>query len=87
MKKIRYSKKFKQQYQKLSPKLRQKTKDQIALWQDSPRDTSLRTHRLSGKMSHFYSIDITGDVRALYEVIDGEIYLYQMVGTHSQLYG
>jgi addiction module RelE/StbE family toxin len=87
VKNIRYSKKFKKQYQKLSPKLRQKAKNQIALWQDNPHDTSLRTHRLSGKMSRFYSIDITSDVRALYEVIGGETYLYQIVGTHSQLYG
>ena len=87
MKRIRFSNKFKKQYQKLSPKLKQQTKSQISLWQDSPHDKSLRAHRLSGKMSRFYSINITGDVRALYEVIDGEIYLYQMIGTHSQLYG
>jgi addiction module RelE/StbE family toxin len=84
---IRYSKKFKKQYAKLTPKLQQKTKDAISLWAINPRDESLRLHQLSGKMKRFHSIDITGDVRALYEVIGGEVYLYQMVGTHSQLYG
>ena len=84
---IRYSKKFKKQYEKLSPKLQQKTKNAIGLWSTNPADESLRLHQLSGKLKRFYSIDITGDVRALYEVIDDEVYLYQMIGTHSQLYG
>ena len=84
---IRYSKKFKKQYGRLSPKLQQKTKNAISLWDDNSKDESLRLHRLSGKMKRFYSIDITGDVRALYEVIDKEVYLFQMVGTHGQLYG
>ena len=84
---IRYSKKFKKQYKKLTPKLQQKTKASIALWARNPNDESLRLHKLSGKMSRFYSIDITGDLRALYEKVGDEVYLYQMVGTHSQLYG
>lgn len=84
---IRYSKKFKKQYKKLSPKLQQKTKTGITLWARNPNDESLRLHKLSGKMNRFYSIDITGDLRALYEKAGDEVYLYQMVGTHSQLYG
>lgn len=84
---IRYSKKFKKQYGKLSPKLQHKTKQVIQLWSTDPNDESLRLHRLSGKLSRFHSIDVTDDFRALYEVIDEELYLYQMVGTHSQLYG
>jgi len=84
---IRYSKKFHKQYSKLPLKIQQKTKVKIRLWQDNPNDYSLRRHRLSGRTSRFYSIDITGDIRAIYEIIDDEIFLYQMIGTHSQLYG
>ena len=83
---VRYSKRFTKQYQRLSPKLQLKTKARIRLWKNRPRDESLRLHRLSGKLKHLYSIDITGDIRAVYEVIDDEVYLYQMIGTHSQLY-
>jgi addiction module RelE/StbE family toxin len=84
---IRYSKRFKKQYSKLLPKLQEKTKQIIQLWSSNPNDELLRLHRLGGKLSKFYSIDITGDIRALYEVVDEEVYLYQMIGTHSQLYG
>ena len=80
---IRYSKKFRKQYKKLTPKLQQKTTDTISLWSQYPNDDSLRLHKLSGKMSRFYSIDITGDLRALYETVDDQVFLYQMVGTHN----
>lgn len=83
---IRYSKRFKKQYDKLSPKLQRKTKEAIGLWVKDPHNETLRLHQLSGKMKRFYSIDSTGDVRALYEIVDKEVYIYQMVGTHSQLY-
>jgi addiction module RelE/StbE family toxin len=84
---IRYSKKFRKQYQKLTPKLQQKTTDAIKLWSQKPNDKSLRLHKLSGKMSRFHIIDVTGDLRVLYEIVNDEVYLYQMISTHSQLYG
>jgi addiction module RelE/StbE family toxin len=83
---VLFSRRFKKQYKKLSPQLQRQTKARIELWKKHPADPTLNKHRLKGKLSHLYSINITGDVRALYEIIDDEIYLYQMVGTHSQLY-
>lgn len=85
--KVVFSKQFKKQYKKLSPQLQKQVKIRLELWKIQPNDPTLRNHRLKGKLSHLYSINITGDVRALYEVIDNEVYVYQMIGTHSQLYG
>lgn len=82
-----FSKKFKKQYKKLPPKLQKQTKERLELWQEQPNHPLLRLHKLEGKMNMFYSINITGDLRALYEVVDGEIYIYQLIGTHAQLYG
>lgn len=42
---------------------------------------------LAGKFKGLRSISISGDLRALYEVVGDEVYLYQMIGSHSQLYG
>jgi addiction module RelE/StbE family toxin len=83
---IKFSKQFKTQYQKLTPKLQQKTKQRIDLWMEDPTNSLLRLHRLSGQLSDYYSINITGDIRALYIIIDGEACLYDLIGTHSQLY-
>jgi addiction module RelE/StbE family toxin len=84
---IRYSRQFVKQLAKQPVKVRQATYLRIRLFTDNPFDPLLRNHPLQGKLKGLYSINVTGDVRAIYEIIGDEIYLYQMVGTHSQLYG
>ncbi len=84
---IKFSKRYKKQYKKLSPRLQKQTKHRIELWQEDPYNPLLRLHKLEGKLAKYYSINITGDIRALYEIVDDEICLYDMIGTHSQLYG
>lgn len=83
---IRFSKKFKKQYQKLPQKIQQQTRRRIELWQEDPTNSLLRVHRLEGKLTGYYSINITSDIRALFEIVDKEIYLYDMIGSDSQLY-
>lgn len=58
----------------------------IELWQEDPMNSLLRLHQLKGEMKDFYSINISGDIRALYEIVGDEVYIYQMIGSHSQLY-
>jgi mRNA-degrading endonuclease YafQ of YafQ-DinJ toxin-antitoxin module len=84
---IRFSKRYKKQYKKLSVRLQRQTKLRIELWQEDPTNAILRLHRLEDKLARYYSINITGDIRALYEIIDDEIHMYDMIGSHSQLYG
>ena len=84
---IKFSKQFQNQYKKLPQKLQAKTKQRIELWREDPYNSLLRLHRLSGELSGYYSINITGDVRVLYAVIGNAVYLFDLVGTHSQLYG
>ena len=59
----------------------------LELWQEDPNNPLLRLHKLEGKLANYYSINVTGDIRALYEIIGDEVYIYDMIGTHSQLYG
>jgi mRNA-degrading endonuclease YafQ of YafQ-DinJ toxin-antitoxin module len=42
---------------------------------------------LTGEYAGLYSINITGDIRALYEKIDESYVIFGFIGTHSQLYG
>ncbi len=85
--KIKYSKRFVKQLAKQPDKVRVQFKLRMQLFQHDMYDPLLRNHQLSGVLKGYRSINITGDVRAVYEVVDDEIYLYQMIGTHSQLYG
>lgn len=84
---IKFSKRYKKQYKKLPLKIQKQSKRRIELWQEDPMNPLLKLHKLEGKLANYNSINITGDIRALYEIIGDEVYLYDMIGTHSQLYG
>lgn len=83
---ISYSKNFIKQAKKLSPDFRKKLIERIAIFSDNPLHPALRNHQLKGKYKGYRSIDITGDVRALY-IQKGNEAIFDTVGTHSQLYG
>ena len=83
---ISYSRTFIKQAKKLSPELRKKLQERLALFSDNSLNSVLRNHALKGKYKEYRSIDITGDVRALYMQKDDEA-IFDAVGTHSQLYG
>lgn len=83
---IRYSKKFTKQLARQPEKVVKAFKLRILLFQENMNDPMLRNHPLKGELRGYYSINITGDVRALYEILDDEIYMYDMIGSHSQLY-
>lgn len=84
--KIKYTKKFRKQYSKLNPKVRLQFKKRQRLWLNDPYNTQLHLHMLTGVYTGLYSINITGDIRALYEKIDDSYVIFGFIGTHSQLY-
>jgi addiction module RelE/StbE family toxin len=83
---ISYSKAFIKQTKKLSPEIRNKLLEKVAVFSRNPLYPTLRNHALKGKYKGYRSIDITGDVRALYLQRSSEA-IFDVVGTHSQLYG
>ena len=87
MKEVRFAKGFKKDFEKLSPKLKKRFWERIELWQEQPVHPLLNHHVLRGEFAGLHSINITGDLRAIYDEINGEIVIYVMIGTHSQLYG
>ncbi len=84
--KIDYSRNFLKQYAKLSKNLQAQTDKRLLLWQKQPNSPQLRDHALSGKYQGYRSINITGDVRALYATHGDSIVIFGFVGSHSQLY-
>lgn len=65
------------------------TKKRIDLFRKNPYHPQLRNHPLSGKYSGYRSININGDWRAVYLVIEDSIETvvsFETLGTHSQLY-
>lgn len=88
---IKYSTTFKKQYKKAQIKIQQKVKERIALFAQNPTNQLLNNHALTGKFKGCRSINITGDWRAIYSIRitlkSEQEYYFELVGTHSQLYG
>lgn len=84
--KISYSKNFIKQSKKLDQKIRKKLVNRIELFMDNPLDIELNNHALKGKYKKYRSINVTGDYRALYLTQNDRV-IFDMVGSHNQLYG
>ena len=82
---IGYSKVFLKQAKRLTPGLRAQLQERITLFVRNPLHRTLRNHALKGKYKDYRSINITGDIRALYLQTEDEA-IFDAVGTHSQLY-
>lgn len=85
--KIRYLPKFKKQYQKLPSKMQQQFDDRLRLFVNDPTSPQLRVHPLKGSYAGYWSMNVSGDLRALYLMDGDEIVIFALIGTHSQLYG
>lgn len=70
---------------KENPKLLKKIHKQLVLFKENPRHPSLRTHKLSGKLSHAWSISIEGNIRMLYYISQDEA-IFFLIGTHDEVY-
>lgn len=88
---IKYSATFKKQYKKTPKKIQEKVKERIGLFVQDPTNQVLNNHALTGKFQGYRSINITGDWRAIFSIrLDlksKQEYYFELVGTHSQLYG
>lgn len=85
--KIQYTPKFKKQYKKLSKKLQIQFDERLILFIEEPTNPVLRVHPLKGAYSGYWSMNISGDLRAIYLKKGEELIIFALIGTHSQLYG
>lgn len=84
---IETTKAFDKQYAKLNSKVKVLFKKRVEIFKTNPFDLRLRNHALKGRYLGYRSIDIRGDIRALYTTHGDTIILFGFIGTHSQLYG
>ena len=83
--KVSYSKDFIKAAGLLNKAQKTRLKQRISLYLENPRDQQLRNHKLAGQWNGYSSINITGDLRAVFEQTETEVY-FIAVGTHAQLY-
>jgi addiction module RelE/StbE family toxin len=83
---IKFSKKFEKQLVKQPQKIRTQFNNRLELWKRDRSNAQLRDHRLSGKYTGYRSINVNGDIRALYYEKGDVIIIFAFIGSHSQLY-
>ena len=81
------SRRFEKQFEKLPKRIKIKAIEAFEVFVRDPSDVSLRAHTLSGKWRGHWSIDVTGDYRAVYVYADEQVVRFVAIGTHSALYG
>lgn len=82
---IQYHKNFLKKQKKLSKKLQVKTRKRIFLFINRSNAPQLRNHALKGKFKNYRSINITGDLRAIFRKQRNNI-IFVEIGTHSELF-
>ena len=84
--KIIWHKNFKKYYSKLRAGEKRKFKERRNLFLQNPFHPILNNHGLHGKYAGFRSLNITGDLRVLYEPIGEHIAHFIIIDTHSNLF-
>lgn len=84
--KIRFHKNFENQYKKLKAGEKRKTQERLELFLKDQFHPILNNHPSKGKYLDYRSINITGDLRAIYKFIDNDNVIFVAIDTHSNLY-
>jgi addiction module RelE/StbE family toxin len=82
-----YKEKFNKNYAKLNNKIKTKFEERLTLFSKEPCSRLLNLHKLSGKYEGAWSINITGDYRAIFYKETETLMTFINIGTHSELFG
>jgi addiction module RelE/StbE family toxin len=84
---IRYHSRFLKVFRKLPPTIQERFFARLILFQREPFHPLLNNHSVHAAYPNWRSINVTGDYRALFEVVDEDTIVFMKIGTHSELYG
>lgn len=62
-------------------------KERIIIFSADPFHPTLNNHALTGEWTGYRSINITGDYRAVYRLVEEDLAYFVDLDTHSNLYG
>lgn len=83
---IRLHKKFSKGYNKLTNSQKKKFKERRNLFLQDEFNPILNNHALTGKYKGYRSINVGGDLRAIFKQ-ERDMVLFTIIGSHSKLYG
>ena len=83
---IVYHRNFKKMLKKVPSSAQEKFYSCLTVFIKTPHNAILGNHALSGEWATCRSINITGDIRAVYKERDGGVIQFIAIGSHSELY-
>jgi len=84
--KVSFQKNFSKQFEKLPDKIKIKVREKVKVFISNPFNVQLNNHPLKGIYLNYRSINITGDLRAIYKYLNEDECVFVALGSHSQLY-
>jgi len=79
---VQTTSKFKRSFSKLPKSVQKQAIKKIAIFRDNPKDSSLKTHKLKGKLSHIWSFSVNYSYRIIFTYPKKDIILLQDIGDH-----
>jgi addiction module RelE/StbE family toxin len=83
---VRFHTQFEKQFQKLRKNQKAKVKERAAIFLDDPFAPILNNHPLQGACHGYRSINIGGDLQAVYRLLAPDTAVFVAVGKHTALY-
>lgn len=83
---IRLHKSFEKQYKKLKVSEKKKAQERLELFLENQFNPLLNNHPLKGKYLDYRSINIAGDIRAIFKLISDNECIFVAIDSHSNLY-
>ena len=84
--KIEFHRTFTKRYKKAPRKVARQFNERLRMFEVDPFHPFLNNHPLSGDRKGQWSINVTGDWRAIYVFKDGDSIVFVGIDTHSNLY-
>lgn len=81
-----YSSVFKKQYKKLPLKTREQFKTRLILFVEDQNNPRLRIHKLQGEYNGLWSMNVSGNIRAVFDKLYDGAVMFEAIGSHSELY-
>jgi len=83
---VRFHKHFEKQYKKLKQQEKEKFQERLKVFLLDEFNPVLNNHPLNGKYLGYRSINVKGDLRAVFKR-DGNFITFSVIDNHSNLYG
>ncbi|MBL7045789.1 MAG: type II toxin-antitoxin system mRNA interferase toxin, RelE/StbE family [Parcubacteria group bacterium] len=83
---IVFQKSFEKQYIKLPKKIREQFETRLILLINDRNSPNLHIHKLKGTYDGLWSLNITGDIRAVFDKSHESTITFVAIGSHSELY-